>query len=691
MKHIVPFTFTALLLMQAVILSPRAVATPVVGDTVTELRIYMLDSTTQIYMLSDRPILTFNGDSVDIVLSDTTMHFFHNEIVRYSFCKRVATVRVDSTVCEGSLPLTWNGTIFTEAGTQSAVTTASVGGDSTIVMTLHVLPTAYSTYRHTIVENQLPYTFNGYVYTDAVDNDTVTLTSAVGCDSIIVFSLVVHYNAYTMLVDTVCESMLPFVWNGHAFYDAGSYVDTLSTINGADSIVTMSLAVKPTVYTTVHYAVSESSLPYFYAGRTYMASTCDTLSFISSSGCDSVVFFYLTVYNSQSIVVDSTVCESALPIVWNDSVFTAAGIKIATFSSILGGDSIVTMILHVTPTVFSNVSEAVLENNMPHTFLGRTYYSSSNDTVNLISASGCDSIIYYSLTVISNVVVSVDSTVCESDLPLVWNDSVFTAAGGKQTVYMASTGADSIVNMILYVIPTMYSTIHEVVLENDMPHTFLGNTYSDSANDTITLISTNGCDSIIYYWLTVAYNVSVSVDSSVCESELPIVWNGVTYSTAGTQTVTLRASTGADSMVTMTLNVIPTTYGEYFDTIRTNELPYRFLHHLYSGAVENDTLMLTSVAGCDSVLTYHLFVQDTEGVGVGGAVVPDCLVRYDGRCLVVSNVSVETQLSLFSITGCLLESRRVYIGSSISLPLDGLAAGVYLVRANNQVYKIVKL
>ena len=691
MKHIVPFTFTALLLMQAIILSPRAVATPVVGDTITELRIYMLDSTMQIYTLSDRPLLTFNGDSVDIVLSDTTMHFFHSEIVRYSFCKRVATVRVDSTVCESSLPLTWNGTVFTEAGIQSAVTTASVGGDSTIVMTLHVLPTLYSTYRHTIVENQLPYTFNGYVYTDAVDNDTVTLTSAMGCDSIIVFSLVVHYNAYTMLADTVCESALPFVWNGHTFYDVESYVDTFSTVSGADSIVTMSLAVKPTVYTTVHYAVSESSLPYFYAGRTYMASARDTLSFTSSSGCDSVVFFNLTVYNSQSIVVDSTVCESALPIVWNDSVFTAAGVKITTLSSLLGGDSIVTMILHVTPTVFSNVSEVVLENNMPHTFLDSTYYSSGNDTVNLVSVSGCDSIIYYSLTVISNVMASIDSTVCESELPLVWNDSVFTAAGEKQAVFMASTGADSIVNMILYVIPTMYSTIHEIVLENDMPHTYLGHTYNDSANDTITLVSANGCDSIIYYWLTVAYNVFVSIDSSVCESELPIVWNWLTFNTAGTQSVTLRTSIGADSMVTMTLNVIPTTYGEYFDTIVANELPYRFLHHLYNDAVENDTLMLISVAGCDSVLTYHLFVQDTEEVAVGGVVVPECLIRYDGRYLVVSNVSVETQLSLFTITGCLLESRRVHIGSSVSLPLDGLAAGVYLVKANNQVYKIVKL
>ena len=691
MKHIIPFTFTALLLMQAVLLSPRAVATPVVGDTVTELRIYMLDNSTQIYMLSGRPILTFNGDSVDIVLNDTTIRFFHNEIVRYSFCKRVATVRVDSTVCESELPLAWNGVVFTEPGTQSTVTTASVGGDSTIVMTLHVLPTAYSTYSHAIVENQLPYTFNGRVYTGAVDNDTLTLVSVTGCDSVLLFSLVVHYNAYTMLSDTVCESMLPFVWSGHTFNDAGCYVDTLSTVNGADSIVTRSLVVKPTVYTTVHQVISESNLPYVFAGRTYSTSVNDTLFFTSSLGCDSVVFFNLTVYSSQATVVDSTVCENSLPIVWNDSVFTSAGVKVAMYSSSLGGDSIVTMILHVTPTVYNGVSEDVLENDMPHVFLGNVYYGGGVDTITLVSASGCDSVIYYSLTVIPNVTVSVDSTVCESVLPLVWNDSIFTTAGGKQVVYTSSTGTDSIVNMVLHVIPTMYNTVYEIVLENDMPHTFLGHIYSESANDTITLVSANGCDSIIYYRLTVAYNVFVSIDSSVCESDLPIMWNGVAFDAPDVQSVTFRASTGADSTVSMTLGVIPTTYGEYYDTVLVNELPYIFLHHVYNGAVESDTLMLTSVAGCDSVLLYHLFVQDTEEMGIVGVEVLDCLVRYDGKTLMVTNVSVETQLSLFSITGCLLESRRVQIGSSVSFPLDGLAAGIYLLSANNKVYKIVKL
>ena len=37
--------------------------------------------------------------------------------------------------------------------------------------------------------------------------------------------------------------------------------------------------------------------------------------------------------------------------------------------------------------------------------------------------------------------VEVDSTVCEGDLPVLWNDSVFTAAGTKTTAIFASTGA----------------------------------------------------------------------------------------------------------------------------------------------------------------------------------------------------------------------------------------------------------
>ena len=46
---------------------------------------------------------------------------------------------------------------------------------------------------------------------------------------------------------------------------------------------------------------------------------------------------------------------------------------------------------------------------------------------------------------------------------------------------------------------------------------------------------------------------------AVCASELPYTWNGVVFTAAGTQSVTLTAANGCDSVVTMTLTLLAAT------------------------------------------------------------------------------------------------------------------------------------
>ena len=90
------------------------------------------------------------------------------------------------------------------------------------------------------------------------------------------------------------------------------------------------------------------------------------------------------------------------------------------------------------------VVETVVENSLPHSFNGRLYTDTGEDTIHLTNRVGCDSTIYYSLTVYRNVATTSDSTVCESMLPLVWNDSLFTHEETKQTLLLTSHGADSL-------------------------------------------------------------------------------------------------------------------------------------------------------------------------------------------------------------------------------------------------------
>jgi gliding motility-associated-like protein len=70
------------------------------------------------------------------------------------------------------------------------------------------------------------------------------------------------------------------------------------------------------------------------------------------------------------------------------------------------------------------------------------------------------------------------------------------------------------------------------------------------------LNSINGCDSIVTLNLTVLPVFSASLDSTICQNELPFVWNGLTFNSAGIQTMNLTSVNGCDSSIIMNVQVL---------------------------------------------------------------------------------------------------------------------------------------
>ena len=95
------------------------------------------------------------------------------------------------------------------------------------------------------------------------------------------------------------------------------------------------------------------------------------------------------------------------------------------------------------------------------------------------------------------------------------------------------------------------------VLENDLPYTLNDSSYQTEGSYTQTLTSTAGCDSVLTLELTVLYNISVSIDSTICANELPFIWNDSVFSEEGTKTTIIPASNNVDSIISMTLHTQP--------------------------------------------------------------------------------------------------------------------------------------
>lgn len=157
-----------------------------------------------------------------------------------------------------------------------------------------VCDTAITTIEQSICEGSF-YTFNGNDYSVAGSYPD-TLTTINGCDSII--NLVLTVNALspeTIINASVCEGSA-YTFHGNDYTIAGSYSDTLSDMNGCDSIVTLVLTVNAlSLETTVTASVCEGSA-YTFNGSDYLVAGTYTDTLTNMNGCDSIVTLELSVY-----------------------------------------------------------------------------------------------------------------------------------------------------------------------------------------------------------------------------------------------------------------------------------------------------------------------------------------------------------------------------------------------------------
>ncbi len=562
------------------------------------------------YFFNDIAFADSIGDTVVIIPNV----YGCDSVINYSLYVHWNVVAMaDSTLCENSLPLRWNHRIFTDSGAQRDTLLAHTGADSVLTMHVNVLRNSNRTVYDTIRENDLPWQFCETIFADSISNTTVIIPNVAGCDSIITYSLCVHRNIRTIVDSTLCENLLPLVWNDSIFTTDGEKHRTFLSYTGADSVVTMRVHVLRNSYSTIVDTIVENDIPFDYQGRIFNDSISDTMIVIPNArGCDSVINYSLYVHWNVAATADSTLCENYLPLHWNNRTFTDSGTQFDTLRAHTGADSVLTMHVNVLRNSYHTVYDTILENDLPRQFCGQLFADSiSNATVIIPNMAGCDSIITYSLYVHRNIHTTADSTLCENYLPLVWNDSVFADDGVKLRTFLSYTGADSVVTMRVHVLHNSSALLERYVVENDLPLLWEDSTFTTDDEKHFLIANAAGCDSAVTLRLHVWRNITVSCDSLPCESALPLVWNGVSFTTDSTASVTLAGagSHGEDSTVVMHVQIIATTYATVYDTIVENQLPYNYHGWIFRDPAQDSVVTIPNAHGCDSIVTYSLYVH----------------------------------------------------------------------------------
>ena len=418
----------------------------------------------------------------------------------------------------------------------------------------------------------------------------------------------------------ICEGEVfdAYGFNFVADHDTVVYQHLQSVHTGCDSVTEVFLTVwhPMPVSETVEYCDS-----YTWHDSIYTTGGIKTYEHLDANGCKQVDTLHLTIRHNTHSTLDSAICAVDFPFQWNGATFhIPGGMDSITIPNAMGCDSLITMRVTMKPNTSSVLYDTIVQNALPYDTLNMHFAAAGSMQTTISNVYGCDSVVTMILTVLPNILIDLDSTVCENDLPVQWNGLDFVQEGTQNLTLIASSTVDSTLSMHLHVNPNTYSTVLDTVIENNLSHTFNGVVFADSVTNVRVVISNaNGCDSIITYSLFVWRNVKDTADIWVCDNNnWPLEWNGVSFNGEGEASVVLTGVHGEDSTLLMRVHVNPTKTTSLQQEICMNDLPYRYINGQIDTTFEVGTpplvivpYILSTGNGCDSVVTLRLDVTDT--------------------------------------------------------------------------------
>jgi len=151
-----------------------------------------------------------------------------------------ASSSLDTTVCQGQAVLS-GGKLYSAPGTYIDTLSARNGCDSTVLLTLSVLPSDTTLLNVAICGGE-SYEVGGTVFSDSGFYE-ITLAGQNTCDSVVLLDLSVQPLAELQLDTAICEGG-SVLFAGVAVGQPGQYMDTLSG-NGCDTVLVLNLSVLP--------------------------------------------------------------------------------------------------------------------------------------------------------------------------------------------------------------------------------------------------------------------------------------------------------------------------------------------------------------------------------------------------------------------------------------------------------------
>ena len=363
-------------------------------------------------------------------------------------------------ICQSdeNYPYVWqdeNGRIigtYSESGVYNDSVLTAYGFDSVHQIVLFVHPSYMINEQYEIGEGEhlkihgLDISTTGVYYND--------LLSIHGCDSI--YHLVVNKKRTREFYRTaeICQGDF-YEFFGRKLTHTGNYTYTSQY---KDSIVYLSLTVKPVSISEKRIVITDKQLPYIYDGRLYDAMGVYSDTLVNMHGCDSVKRLVLVVTQRYSDWDPIPLCPGS-EVKIDGKVITEAGLYTFERRSRVTGemDSLYRVEVYDAPAFDFPTETISICDGDTFLFAGKAHTRGGHYDYTLKTINGCDSILHLDLTVNPTYHFITDTTITDYQSVL-WRGKTYFETGDYNRTWPTINDCDSTYTLSMKVVETLRDT-----------------------------------------------------------------------------------------------------------------------------------------------------------------------------------------------------------------------------------------
>ena len=524
-----------------------------------------------------------------------------NDIYRLILTKDETSYHFEEslTICEGD-DFTWHGlanlSSITGTNTYTDKYETRAGKDS--IYTLHLTVTPVERTVRTIVFCDET-SWNGKTYTEStVVYDTISLPT--GCYRIERINLDKEATFYQKEYKELPQGTV-LHWHGQNITTDGTYYDYGMTVNGCDSTYEITVKIIPATPQTNQYAEELSTCEgdtIVWRGKDIWRSGVyvDTVYAAGTNNIDSIFSLTFTAWPApkDTIIQHLYTCSDGAAIRYNGQDYYTDQVVVTNFKTIHNCDSIVKVFLHFNTALSLSRTDTITDLQLPHTWTYQLYDYTRRDTVltksgtythTVASEGGCTNQETLTLVVLKTYLFELDTTICETDLPLLWRGQYLQHTIGQtkqyEDVLKTVYNTDSIYRINLTIDPAPKRVERIAICENK--DTIInGKSYFDPVLYPVGLVfrdtmykdnGANECDSIIYYEITKTPQRHIT-ETRILHVGESFEWHEMTISDPVTKTYTLEDEIDPNTGCEIIYQIRVIAEERITETLCSTELPY---------------------------------------------------------------------------------------------------------------------